>query len=77
MTTVRVLMPLRLEQAPEGLAEALAASIRLLSREAQIEVTGPLWEGEGVYLARVNVNGEGELWQWQPGEPVFGREGGI
>lgn len=77
MITVWVLSPLRRAQEPDGMREALAAAVRLVAQEHTVAPTHGAWEEAGVYRVEVQVDGEYEIWSWQPGEPVFGREGGV
>ena len=77
MSTARVWTPLCLQETPDGLKEALDASLRLVGQYCHVSFQGHVWEEGGVFLAHVEVDGSGELWQWQEGEPVFVREGGV
>lgn len=77
MTETRGMVRIEPEEAPEGLREALEASWRLLLRAHRVKILPAIWEWDGRYLVRVEVDGEEEMWQWTPGEPVFVREGGV
>lgn len=77
MTTPRVMQPVSAALAPVGLREALEAACRLVARDHHVAFRGRVWRHEEHYLAQFEVDGLEEMWRWQPGEPVFVREGGI
>jgi hypothetical protein len=65
---MRRLLP---EEESDGLRAALDAACRLAAVKHQINAEIEIWEWDGLYLAKVSVNGAAEWWSWTPGEPVF------